>query len=376
MKLSHRSFTDIILFPPWKMIALITLICSIGFVTLYSAAGGEMYPWAAKQMIRFAAGFVIMVGLCFVTPRFWLTSAYVFYGISLILLVIVELIGFVGMGAQRWIDLYVFQLQPSELMKLALVLALARYFHLKELEQIQKIRTLIPPIAMVIVPVLLVMKQPDLGTAIILILSAGIIFFLAGVRIWKFVGVIVAVCASIPILWTMLHDYQKNRVLTFLNPENDILGKGYHIAQSKIALGSGGLWGKGFMQGSQAYLNFLPEKQTDSIFSMISEEFGFMGGMGLIFLYCIVLLYGLRVTLAQTNNFGRYVTQGMTMIFFFYLFINISMVMGILPVVGVPLPLISYGGTAMLTLLMSFGILFSLDCHSEQKLPKQAMGLL
>lgn len=358
------------------MIALVTLICSIGFITLYSAAGGELHPWASKQMIRFGAGFAVMVGLCFVTPRFWLASAYIFYGISLLLLIIVELIGFVGMGAQRWIDLYVFQLQPSELMKLALVLALARYFHLQPPESIRKIKTLIAPLAMVMLPVLLVMKQPDLGTAIILLISAGVIFFLAGVRIWMFASVIIAACASVPVFWTMLHDYQKNRILTFLTPEQDILGKGYHIAQSKIALGSGGLWGKGFMQGSQAYLNFLPEKQTDSIFSMISEEFGFMGGMGLISLYILVLLYGLRVTLEQSSNFGRFVSQGLTMIFFFYLFINISMVMGLLPVVGVPLPLISYGGTAMLTLLMSFGILFSLDCHSQQKLPKQAMGML
>ena len=375
MKL-RNSLSDIILFPPWRMIALVTLICSIGFITLYSAAGGELHPWASKQMIRFGAGFVVMVGLCFVTPRFWLASAYIFYGISLLLLIIVELIGFVGMGAQRWIDLYVFQLQPSELMKLALVLALARYFHLQPPESIRKIKTLIAPLAMVMLPVLLVMKQPDLGTAIILLISAGVIFFLAGVRIWMFASVIIAACASVPVFWTMLHDYQKNRILTFLTPEQDILGKGYHIAQSKIALGSGGLWGKGFMQGSQAYLNFLPEKQTDSIFSMISEEFGFMGGMGLISLYILVLLYGLRVTLEQTSNFGRFVSQGLTMIFFFYLFINISMVMGLLPVVGVPLPLISYGGTAMLTLLMSFGILFSLDCHSQQKLPKQAMGML
>lgn len=375
MKL-RNSLSDIILFPPWRMIALVTLICSIGFITLYSAAGGELHPWASKQMIRFGAGFIVMVGLCFVTPRFWLASAYIFYGISLLLLIIVELIGFVGMGAQRWIDLYVFQLQPSELMKLALVLALARYFHLQPPESIRKIKTLISPLAMVMLPVLLVMKQPDLGTAIILLISAGVIFFLAGVRIWMFASVIIAACASVPVFWTMLHDYQKNRILTFLTPEQDILGKGYHIAQSKIALGSGGLWGKGFMQGSQAYLNFLPEKQTDSIFSMISEEFGFMGGMGLISLYILVLLYGLRVTLEQTSNFGRFVSQGLTMIFFFYLFINISMVMGLLPVVGVPLPLISYGGTAMLTLLMSFGILFSLDCHSQQKLPKQAMGML
>ena len=375
MKL-RNSLSDIILFPPWRMIALVTLICSIGFITLYSAAGGELHPWASKQMIRFGAGFAVMVGLCFVTPRFWLASAYIFYGISLLLLIIVELIGFVGMGAQRWIDLYVFQLQPSELMKLALVLALARYFHLQPPESIRKIKTLISPLAMVMLPVLLVMKQPDLGTAIILLISAGVIFFLAGVRIWMFASVIIAACASVPVFWTMLHDYQKNRILTFLTPEQDILGKGYHIAQSKIALGSGGLWGKGFMQGSQAYLNFLPEKQTDSIFSMISEEFGFMGGMGLISLYILVLLYGLRVTLEQTSNFGRFVSQGLTMIFFFYLFINISMVMGLLPVVGVPLPLISYGGTAMLTLLMSFGILFSLDCHSQQKLPKQAMGML
>ena len=374
MKL-HNPLSDIILFPPWRMIALVTLICSIGFITLYSAAGGELHPWASKQMIRFGAGFVVMVGLCFVTPRFWLASAYIFYGISLMLLIIVELIGFVGMGAQRWIDLYVFQLQPSELMKLALVLALARYFHLQPPESIRKIKTLIVPLAMVMLPVLLVMKQPDLGTAIILLISAGVIFFLAGVRIWMFASVIIAACASVPVFWTMLHDYQKNRILTFLTPEQDILGKGYHIAQSKIALGSGGLWGKGFMQGSQAYLNFLPEKQTDSIFCMISEEFGFMGGMGLISLYILVLLYGIRVTLEQTSNFGRFVSQGLTMIFFFYLFINISMVMGLLPVVGVPLPLISYGGTAMLTLLMSFGILFSLDCHSQQKLPKQAMGM-
>ncbi|MEB3702867.1 Peptidoglycan glycosyltransferase MrdB [Candidatus Bealeia paramacronuclearis] len=374
MKITFASLGAILRFPPWGMILLITLISSIGFLTLYSAAGGDLYPWAAKQMIRYSAGFVIMVGLVYVPPRFWLDNAYLFYGISFVLLCVVEVIGFIGMGAQRWIDLYVFQLQPSELMKLALILTLARYFHMSEPEDILKIRNLITPLTMVMAPVLLVMKQPDLGTAIILLISAGVIFFLSGVRIWKFLIVLALISASVPILWSFLHDYQKNRVLIFLDPERDMLGKGYHIAQSKIALGSGGLWGKGFMQGTQSYLNFLPEKQTDSIFSMISEEFGFMGGLGLLSLYGLVLLYGLKVTLEQTTAFGRLVAQGLTMVFFFYLFINIAMVMGLLPVVGIPLPLISYGGTAMLTLLISFGILFSLDRHAQQKLPKQAMG--
>jgi rod shape determining protein RodA len=341
------------------MLLIITL-ASIGFLMLYSAANGSLHPWAIKQMLRFLMGFFIMLSVAIIDSRSWMSFAYPLYFISLILLIGVDFMGFLGKGAIRWIDLYVIQLQPSELMKIALILALARYFHKRPLVEIRQITTLIIPLAMILVPTLLAMRQPDLGTAIILILCGCTIFFTAGVQWWKFGVVGGAVLAAIPIIWNFLYDYQKKRILTFLNPETDVTNAGYHITQSKIALGSGGVIGKGFLQGTQSHLNFLPEKQTDFIFTMFSEEFGLIGAILLLGLYSLLLVYGFKVAMASRNSFGRFVAIGITTTIFLYVFINMAMVMGMLPVVGIPLPLISYGGTALLTLLIGQGLIFSI----------------
>lgn len=352
----------------YLIILLLCLVASIGFALLYSAAEGHLMPWAGKQMIRFSVGIALMVAVAVVDIRTWMFLAYPIYFIALILLIGVEVMGFIGMGAQRWIDLYVIQLQPSELMKIALILALARYFHFTSLSETQKISRLALPLTLIIIPTLLMMRQPDLGTAMILIMSGAMVFFVTGVRVWKFIVAGSLVAAAIPLLWTLLYEYQRKRVLIFLNPESDPSNAGYHVTQSKIALGSGGWFGKGYMNGTQSHLNFLPEKQTDFIFTMFSEEFGFIGGLGLIFLYILLLAYGFSVALKARNHFGKLVAIGITSILFLYAFINMAMVMGMLPVVGVPLPLISYGGTAMLTLLMGQGLLMSVAVYQDVRI--------
>ena len=355
----------------WLLVALVCVLAAVGFVMLYSAANGSYDPWTSRQMVRFAMGLVTMIAAALVDIRIWFRLAYPIFFVTFVLLVAVDVMGSVGMGAQRWIDLKVIQLQPSELMKVALVLALARYLHTVPLEEIGRIRHLIIPLALVGSPVLLVLKQPDLGTALIVVLVAGAVFFAAGVRLWKFALVAVAAAAAVPIIWSQLRDYQQLRVLTFLNPESDPLGAGYHITQSKIALGSGGLFGRGFMEGTQSYLNFLPEKQTDFIFTMLAEEFGLAGGVGLMVLFVLLFIYGFAIALRSNNHFGRLLALGLTFNLFSYFFINIAMVMGLVPVVGVPLPLISYGGTVMLTVMWSFGLTLSVSVHRDLRIPRR-----
>ncbi|MBL28350.1 MAG: rod shape-determining protein RodA [Rhodospirillaceae bacterium] len=349
----------------FTLILLIVAIAAIGFAMLYSAANGDIDPWARRQMIRFAVGVGVMICVALVDIRVWLRGAYVIYGAALILLIAVEIIGEIGMGAQRWIDLGFFQLQPSELMKLALVIALARYFHALTLEDVRRPTVLIVPTLMVLTPAAMVLRQPDLGTAVMLMAGSGAVFFLAGVRMWKFAVVIGAGLAMIPVAWHVLEDYQKSRILTFLHPEADPLGAGYHILQSKIALGSGGVLGKGFLAGTQSHLNFLPEKQTDFIFTMLAEEFGLVGGLGLIGLYGLVLAYGFAIAVRSRNQFGRLLALGVTTTLFLYVFINIAMVTGLIPVVGVPLPLLSYGGTAMMTMLAGMGLIMGVYVHRD-----------
>jgi len=349
----------------WFLVFLICLTAAVGVAMLYSAANGSFQPWASRHMVRFGVGFGVMLAVALIDIRIWLRYAYVFYGLSLILLILVEAMGFVGMGAQRWLDLGYFNLQPSELMKIALVLALARYFHGLSLEDVARPTRLFVPLVMVFAPAGLILRQPDLGTAVMLVMASGAIFFVAGVRLWKFGLVITAALVAAPIGWQFLHEYQKQRILTFLNPEVDPLGAGYHIIQSKIALGSGGMVGKGFMQGTQGHLNFLPEMQTDFIFTMLAEEFGLVGGLGLLALYGLLLVYGVAIATRSNSQFGRLVAMGVTVTFFLYVFINIAMVMGLIPVVGVPLPLISYGGTAMMTLLIGFGLLIGVWVHRD-----------
>ena len=290
------------------------------------------------------------------------------------LLVVVDVAGHTGMGAQRWIDLQVIQLQPSEVMKIALVLALARYFHRLSADNIGNPLALIVPIGMVFVPVGLVLMQPDLGTAVMLVLVGAAMFWVAGVRLWKFAIVALAGVGAVPVAWNFLHDYQRNRILTFLDPESDPLGIGYHITQSKTAIGSGGLTGKGFMNGSQAYRNYLPERQTDFIFAMLSEELGMIGGVLLFLLYTVLFVYGYAIAFNSRNHFGRLLAIGVTINLFCYVFINMAMVMGLLPVVGVPLPLISCGGTAMLTVLFGFGLLMCVYVHRDLKIGQRGLG--
>jgi rod shape determining protein RodA len=354
----------------WSVIFIMTVIASIGFMVLFSAAGGSLDPWAKKQIWRYGVGLIILVTIASTDLRLWMALSYPLYCVTLLLLVGVEMIGKTGMGAQRWIDLYIFPFQPSELMKMTLLMALARYFHLLVPREIHKLRVLVLPFLLVILPAILVLRQPDLGTAVLLMGAGFAIFFVAGIRLWLVLTAIGGVIISLPLLWHFLHDYQKQRILTFLEPERDPLGAGYHILQSKIALGSGGFWGKGFGSGSQSYLNFLPEKQTDFIFAMLCEEFGTIGGVLLIILYMLLLAYGFRVAFQSRSTYGRLLGVGLIVLFFLYVFVNMAMVMGLLPVVGVPLPLVSYGGTAMLTVMMGFGLLMSIDLHREHRISR------
>ena len=354
----------------WILILLICALASIGFAMLYSAGNGIYTPWAERQMVRFAVGMGLMLAIALTDIRFWLRYAYAFYAIALILLIAVEFAGTVGMGAQRWIGLKFFHLQPSELMKIALVLSLARYFHRLSLEDVTRPTQLLFPILLVAAPTALVLRQPDLGTSLLLLIGSAAMFFLAGVRIWKFILISLIGLASIPVGWSMLHNYQKNRIMTFLSPESDPLGSGYHILQSKIALGSGGVFGNGFLQGTQSHLRFLPEMQTDFIFTMYAEEFGLVGGLFLIALYAAIVNYGFAIAMRSRSHFGRLVAMGVITTFFLYVFMNIAMVMGLIPVVGVPLPLISYGGTAMMTVLIGFGLLMNVYIHRDMRISR------
>jgi rod shape determining protein RodA len=360
----------------WGLVLLIALIAGIGFAMLYSAANGDFQPWAARQMVRFAIVMVAVIAAALIDVRYWFRGAYWIYAVALALVVAVDLRGIVGMGAQRWIGIGAMQLQPSEIMKIALVLALARYFHCLPPENIGRLRYLIMPALMVAVPVLLVLKQPDLGTAMMLLAAGGVLFFLAGVRVWMFAAGAAAALAAVPLAWSMLRDYQKSRLYTFLDPEGDPLGAGYHILQSKIALGSGGLFGKGFLQGTQSHLSFLPEKQTDFIFTMIAEEFGLIGGLVLLALYVLVLVYAFAIALRSRSQFGQLLALGIATNFFLYAFINTAMVVGLIPVVGVPLPLISYGGTAMIAVLLGFGLLMNIGIHRDMRISRHGESRL
>jgi len=348
----------------WSLIFWICCIFAFGLAMLYSAAKGWQ-PWAAPQLARFAVGLGMLIAVAVIDVRLLLRYAYAFYAVVLVLLIVVEIEGFVGGGAQRWVDLGFINLQPSELMKPAIVLALARYFHGVNMDEIGQPTILLLPLALIFLPAGLVIIQPDLGTALLIIMGSAVVLFMAGVRLWKFIAVTVAGLAASPIAWSFLHEYQQNRILTLLDPERDPLGSGYHILQSKIALGSGGLFGKGYMAGTQSHLNFLPERQTDFIFTMLAEEFGMMGGLLLLGLYVILLIYGYAIAFRCRHQFGRLVAIGITTGFFLYFWINIAMVMGLVPVVGVTLPFISYGGTSLLTLMLCVGLLMNIYVHRD-----------
>ena len=348
----------------------IMLICALAFVgtmTLYSAGNGAWQPWAWKHFCRFIISLAIMFIMALMNKRFYYKYAYIFYFGVLLLLVAVEITGHIGMGARRWIDVGFFKIQPSELMKIGLVLCLARYFDAITVNGIKSFRGLIIPAVMAFVPVLLIVLQPDLGTGLMLIFMAGIMLFAVGVQWWKFALGFAGVGALLPIIWNFLHDYQKERVLTFLNPERDPLGTGYHIIQSKIAFGSGGVFGKGFLNGTQTHLNFLPEKHTDFIFTMFSEEFGLIGSSLLLLLNLLIIIMGYAFAFRANNYFAKLVIIGLNTNFFLYVFINTAMVTGLLPVVGIPLPLISYGGTVMISVMASFGIILCMNINHNNR---------
>ncbi|KIT15532.1 rod shape-determining protein RodA [Jannaschia aquimarina] len=354
----------------WALLLTVTAVAGLGFMVLYSVAGGSMQPWAEAQIERFLLGLTAMFIVAMVPIWFWRNVSALMFAIAMLLLVAVELVGATGGGAQRWIDLGFMRLQPSEVMKITLVMVLAAYYDWLPATKVSRPIWVIIPVVLILLPVALVIKQPDLGTSILLILGGGAVMFLAGVH-WAYfatvtaagVGLVTAVLKSKGTDWQILQDYQYRRIDTFLNPENDPLGAGYHITQSKIALGSGGLTGRGFMQGTQGRLNFLPEKHTDFIFTTLAEEFGFIGSLSLLGLYVLIVAFCVYTALRTKDRFASLVSLGVAVTFFLFFAVNMAMVMGLAPVVGVPLPLVSYGGSAMLVLMVAFGLVQSAHVH-------------
>lgn len=341
---------------------------TIGILMQYSAAGGEMMPWAKPHLVKYLVGFVVFVVMALIPLSTYMRLAYPVYAACLLLLVAVEIAGFVGMGAQRWISIGSFNLQPSEFMKLALIMALARYYHMARHEDINHFMMMVPPVLMILAPVSLILIQPNLGTATITSFIGLVMAFMAGLRWQYFAALIAAGLAALPIGWQFLHAYQKQRVMTFLDPSQDPLGSGYNITQSIIAIGSGGFSGKGFLNGSQGQLNFLPEKQTDFIFTMLAEELGFIGALVVLLLFAALIGYGLALMVRPRNRFAALIATGITALLFAHLFINVGMVMGLLPVVGVPLPFLSYGGTFLLAVMMAMGLLMNVYLNRDVSL--------
>ncbi len=359
-----------ILFLNWPLALLLASVCGIGFLMLYSVAGGSFNPWAEPQMKRFALGFILMIGVAFVPIWLWRNLSGMAYGGSMLLLLAVEFFGEERKGSQRWLDLGFMDLQPSELMKITLVMFLAAYYDWLPAKKVSRPFWVILPVVIVLVPTALVLKQPDLGTALLLLAAGGGLMFLAGVH-WAYftavlaagIGLVTAVFQSRGTTWQLINNYQYKRIDTFLDPAADPLGAGYHITQSKIALGSGGWTGRGFMQGTQSRLNFLPEKHTDFIFTTLAEEFGFVGGFSLLGLYALIIIFCVITAMLNKDRFSSLLTLGIALNFFLFFAVNMSMVMGMAPVVGVPLPLVSYGGSAMLVLLLAFGLVQSAHIH-------------
>jgi len=371
------SFADKLIDVNWGLVLLIAVIACAGFAMLYSVAGGRINPWALPQILRFIVGCFILVAVAMIDIRVWMSLAYPAYGLALLLLIAVVVAGHVGLGAQRWISLGPVDLQPSELMKVSLVLALARFLHGKSVEEVSKPLNVTIALALIGVPAVLVVMEPNLGTTLIIVMDGCALLFLAGLSWYWIVPALTAVAVAVPTAWRfVLHDYQKARVMTFLDPEADALGAGWNITQAKIAIGSGGLSGKGFLQGTQSRLNFLPEKQTDFIFTNFGEEFGFAGSVALLLLFAVVIFYGLQIATSARSQFGRLLAMGITLNFFFYIMINGLMVMGLIPVVGIPMPLLSYGGTAMLTVMFGFGLLMSVHVHRQVEIPRHSGGLI
>ncbi len=346
---------------PWRVLILVVALASFGLVVLYSAAGGNLAPWASSQGTKFAAFLALALAMSRVPVTFWKDTAWPGFAVVLLLLVAVELLGAVGGGSRRWLDTGIIRLQPSELMKLMIVLALAKFYDQLPAGEIRGWNALWPAGIAIVLPFLLVLTQPDLGTAIMIAAGGLTVVYLAGVPLRLFFAAGGVLAAAAPVAWLLMHDYQRNRVLIFLNPESDPLGTGYHITQSKIAIGSGGLFGKGFLQGTQSHLDYLPEGHTDFVFATMAEEWGLVGGLFIIGAYMLLFRWGLRVAARAQTRFSQLTAAGLTTTIFFYFAINLMMVMGLAPVVGIPLPLVSHGGTAMLTVMLCFGILMGID---------------
>ena len=359
-----------LMFINWPIIVLLTAVAGYGFIMLYSVAGGSADPWMSAQVKRFGVGMVMLVGVAMVPIWFWRNVSAVAFGVSVLLLVAVEFFGAVGMGAQRWIDLGFMRLQPSELTKITLVMVLAAYYDWLPTDKTSRPQWVLVPVMIILFPTYLVLRQPDLGTALLLLMGGATIMFLAGVH-WAYfatvaasgVAGLVAVFQGRDTSWQLLKDYQYRRIDTFIDPSNDPLGAGYHITQAKIALGSGGWTGRGFMQGTQSRLNFLPEKHTDFIFTTLAEEFGFVGAFTLLILYVLIIMFCVASAMGNKDRFACLLTLGIAMTFFLFFAVNMAMVTGLAPVVGVPLPLVSYGGSAMLVLLIAFGLVQSAHVH-------------
>jgi rod shape determining protein RodA len=351
---------------PWRLLGLLIAIGGFGSVILYSAKGGSFSPWAASHLIRLFVFLTMAIVLSRLRETTWKDLAFPVYGVIVIMLLGVELLGTIRGGSQRWLDLGIIRLQPSELMKPAIILALARFYDMLPSGEIRRWNAIWPAALMIGVPAALILVQPDLGTAMMVGLGGMVIMFLAGLPLRLFLIGGGAIAAALPIVFSQLHDYQKKRILIFLDPESDPLGAGYHITQSKIAIGSGGIFGKGFLNGSQSHLDYLPEGHTDFVFATMAEEWGLLGGLGIIIAFLLVARWGMNVADRAPTRFGRLTAAGLTMTIFFYVMINLLMVMGLAPVVGIPLPLVSHGGTAMMTVMICAGILMSINRASRQ----------
>jgi rod shape determining protein RodA len=352
---------------PWRLIFLVAAIAGFGLLVLYSAAGGSAQPWAVKQAIIFVVFLGIAIAMSWVSESTIKAVTFPLYGATLLMLIGVEALGFVSKGAQRWLELGPIRLQPSEFMKPAIVLTLARFYELVPAGEMRKWRAIWPALLLLGVPAFLILVQPDLGTCIMVVLCGVTVMFLAGLPWWIFAGPAVAVAVAAPIAYNLLHGYQRKRIDVFLDPESDPLGAGYHISQSKIAIGSGGIWGKGYLHGSQSHLDYLPEGHTDFVFATFVEEWGLVGGALLIVAFFMVIRWGMAVSRKAKTRFGQLAAAGLTATIFFYVSINLMMVMGLAPVVGIPLPLVSFGGSAVMTVMICLGILMALERQSRTR---------
>ena len=365
---SQYSFFDKLKSIDYFLVFLILILAAISFIVMYSIDGGKIAYHTKNHFIRFSVFFVLFLFLSFVRIRFWFISSYIFYLIILAMLVIVFYFGVTASGSQRWINLYFINIQPSELMKITIIICFARYYHRMQSADLQNFKNIFLPLVLLTIPCIFVVAQPDLGTAILIAISGIFVMWIAGLNIKYFVYTGIMLLVSTPFIISLLKPYQKLRILTYFNPERDPLGAGYQIIQSKIAIGSGGLFGKGFLKGTQSYLEFLPEKHTDFIFTLYAEEFGFIGCLFLLFIYILLIYRIVRIGFLSRSFFAKLYCFGFSAAIFAYIFVNISMVLGIVPIVGSPLPILSYGGSSMLTIMIGFAIVMSCKIYNTDQI--------